>query len=113
MNPTNDLVQSNNVDTIIFSTEWWDRWPYTLPHVVESSWAKTLQVNLIASNLHDAMYNNSGSGIFTTEGTIDYHHDISISSEGKLIVSDIPIDLNGCMNTIFMLEMNQTYEIRL
>ena len=89
--PTNDLVQSNNVDTIIFSTEWWDRWPYTLPHIVEASWAKTLQVNLIASNVHDAMRNNSGSGIFTTEGAIDYHHDVSKNSKGKLIVAEIPV----------------------
>ena len=43
--PTVDLVTSNSsVDTIIFPTEWWDAYPHTLPHVVQASWAKALQV---------------------------------------------------------------------
>ena len=42
--PTVDQVASNGVDTIIFSTEWWDGYPYLLPHVVQASWAKALQV---------------------------------------------------------------------
>merc|ERR1711963_228439 len=89
--PTVDLVQTNNVDTIIFSTEWWDGYPYTLPHVDQASWAKGLQVNFIASNFHDATSNNSGSGLYTTESTIAYYHNISSSSEGKLIVAELPV----------------------
>ena len=42
--PTVDLVASNNVDTIIFPTEWWDEYPHQLPHVDQASWAKALQV---------------------------------------------------------------------
>ena len=42
--PTVDLVESNNVDTIIFPTEWWDEYPHQLPHVAQASWAKALQV---------------------------------------------------------------------
>ena len=42
--PTVDLVASNEVDTIIFPTEWWDEYPHQLPHVDQASWAKALQV---------------------------------------------------------------------
>ena len=42
--PTVDLVRTNNVDTIIFPTEWWDEYPHQLPHVDQASWAKSLQV---------------------------------------------------------------------
>ena len=44
--PTVDLVNTNNVDTIIFPTEWWDEYPHQLPHVDQASWAKALQVFL-------------------------------------------------------------------
>ena len=42
--PTVDLVTSNNIDTMIFPTEWWDEYPHQLPHVAQASWAKALQV---------------------------------------------------------------------
>ena len=52
--PTVDLVRTNNVDTIIFPTEWWDEYPHQLPHVDQASWAKSLQVlfhyTLISNN---------------------------------------------------------------
>lgn len=47
--PTVDLVESNNVDTIIFPTEWWDEYPHQLPHVAQASWAKALQVIISAA----------------------------------------------------------------
>ena len=43
--PTVDLVTSNKIDTMIFPTEWWDEYPHQLPHVVQASWAKALQVS--------------------------------------------------------------------
>ena len=42
--PTVDLVNSNKIDTMIFTTEWLDNFPYYLPHATCASWAKGLQV---------------------------------------------------------------------
>ena len=54
--PTVDLVESNNVDTIIFPTEWWDEYPHQLPHVAQASWAKALQVLIIIINSIMSLY---------------------------------------------------------
>ena len=54
--PTVDLVESNNVDTIIFPTEWWDEYPHQLPHVAQASWAKALQVLISAGGWKNELY---------------------------------------------------------
>merc|ERR1712223_134282 len=92
--PTVDLVSTNNVDTIIFPTEWWDEYPHQLPHVDQASWAKALQINWLGSNYHNPSAANSGSGIFTTEGTVNYYHNVSASSKGKLVVAEVPVHTN-------------------
>ena len=89
--PTVEQVAANGVDTIIFPTEWWDSYPYTLPHVMQASWGKALQVNWLGSNYHEPEVANSGSGIYTTEGTISYYHNISEHSKGKLLVAELPV----------------------
>ena len=34
---------------------------------------------------------NSGSGLYTTEGTVTYYHNVSVNSPGKLLVASLPI----------------------
>jgi len=92
--PTVDLVASNNIDTMIFPTEWWDEYPHQLPHVAQASWAKALQINWVGSNFHNPSKANSGSGLFTTEGVIDYYHDVSLNSGGKLVTAELPVHPN-------------------
>ena len=45
----------------------------------------------MGSNYHNATEANSGSGIYTTEGTVVYYHNVSLNSGGKLLVAELPI----------------------
>ena len=48
-------------------------------------------MNWLGSNFHNPEAANSGSGIFTTEGTISYYHNVSEYSKGKLVVAELPV----------------------
>lgn len=52
------------------------------------------QINWLGSNYHNPSAANSGSGIFTTEGTVNYYHNVSSSSKGKLVVAEVPVHPN-------------------
>jgi hypothetical protein len=43
--PTVSLVEKYNIDTMIFSTEWWDEYPHQIPTALFSAWSKSLQVH--------------------------------------------------------------------
>ena len=53
-----------------------------------------MQINWIGSNYHNPAAANSGSGIFTTEGTISYYHNVTKDSRGKLLVAELPVHPN-------------------
>ena len=53
-----------------------------------------MQINWIGSNFHNPAAANSGSGIFTTEGTISYYHNVTKNSKGKLLVAELPVHPN-------------------
>ena len=53
-----------------------------------------LQINWLGSNYHNATSANSGSGLFTTEGTVSYYHDVTENSGGKLITAELPVHPN-------------------
>ena len=53
-----------------------------------------MQINWIGSNYHNPAAANSGSGIFTTEGTISYYHNVTKNSKGKLLVAELPVHPN-------------------
>ena len=92
--PTDDLVYSSQVDTVLFSTYWTDVYPYFLSHANQASRAKALQVNFIGSNIHGPLPQNTGSGVYTTEGAINYYHNVSQNAGGKLVVGELPIHPN-------------------
>ena len=48
----------------------------------------------MGSNYHNPSAANSGSGIFTTEGTVNYYHNVSANSKGKLVVAEVPVHPN-------------------
>ena len=48
----------------------------------------------MGSNYHNPSAANSGSGIFTTEGTVNYYHNVSTNSKGKLVVAEVPVQPN-------------------
>ena len=50
-----------------------------------------IQINWIGANYHNATASNSGSGIFTTNGTMSYYHDVSMKSTGKLVLAALPV----------------------
>ena len=45
----------------------------------------------MGANLHIAAGASSGSGIYTTEGTVAYYHNVSVNSGGKLLVAELPV----------------------
>ena len=51
----------------------------------------TLQVNFLGSNIHGPSAQNTGSGIYTTQGAINYYHNVSTKAGGKLIVGELPV----------------------
>lgn len=52
------------------------------------------QINWVGSNFHNPSRANSGSGLFTTEGVIDYYHNVSLNSGGKLVTAELPVHPN-------------------
>lgn len=47
-------------------------------------------MNLLAANIHMPALGALGSGVYTSDGPIDYYYDDTASSEGRLIVVDVP-----------------------
>jgi len=60
--PVVDLVELEEVDTLLVPLYWWDLFPHQLAHSAEAAWARGLQVNLIAANNHNSDSWTSGSG---------------------------------------------------
>ncbi len=89
--PTASLVEEFDIDTLVFSTEWWYEYPHQIPHGIFQAYAMGLQINWLAANYHDTYYANTGSGLYTTEGTLEWYANISQFSGGKLLVSDMPV----------------------
>ncbi|PVD38302.1 hypothetical protein C0Q70_00914 [Pomacea canaliculata] len=63
---------------------------FTQRHRDSLAWARGNRVNLLAANIHMPALGALGSGVYTSDGPIDYYYDDTASSEGRLIVVDVP-----------------------
>lgn len=54
--PGHELVSQGLVDTILFSTSWYDQHPFMSANQFQWSWANAHSVNLLAANIHHPQF---------------------------------------------------------
>lgn len=89
-----NYVQKYDVETIIFSTYWFD--DICLLHSVEfqQAWALSNGVNFLASNIHQPGTGSLGSGIYSKYyGALKYSY--NPDGHSKLLVAKVPRTRNG------------------
>ncbi|XP_066103895.1 vascular non-inflammatory molecule 3-like [Saccopteryx bilineata] len=82
------LVDKFQVDSVLFSTAWYNLLPFISAVPFHSAWARTMRVNLLAANGHNTSMHRTGSGIYTPEGIKTYHYDMETES-GQLMLSEL------------------------
>lgn len=88
------LVQKYHVDNIIYPTFWIDSYPLYISIDVQSTWAKTFNVNLLAANIHSPSYGALGSGIYSgINGPLIYTYDTS-GNNSHLLIADLTSGLD-------------------
>ncbi|XP_061163359.1 pantetheinase-like [Saccostrea echinata] len=90
-NPVVVLMKERGVSNIAFPTAWMDTPPFLAAVQFHSAVAAAFGVNFLAANMHNPRYRFQGSGIYSPEGARAYYYNNSVSSGGKLLVSDLNI----------------------
>lgn len=89
--PGIDLVYDLKVDSLLFSTLWFDQQPSLLSHQYQQSWAMANNVNLLGANCKRIQDGTTGSGIYSgSQGAVVYEHSIK-PAVSKLMIATIPI----------------------
>lgn len=86
--PLKNLTKHHQIDTLIFSSWWFDELPFLTAPQFQLSLALTQKVNVLASNINILERSSVGSGIYTPNGIASYSHDIK-QGGSKLIISKI------------------------
>ncbi|KAM4692906.1 pantetheinase-like [Discoglossus pictus] len=86
--PAVALVMHHNVDTIIFTTAWFNTLPQYSAIQFHSSWAMAMGVNLLSSNIHNTSMKMTGSGIFSPDKLGPYYYNQD-TEEGHLVISEL------------------------
>lgn len=87
-NPAVLLVTHHNVDTIIFTTAWFNTLPQYSAIQFHSSWALAMRSNLLSSNIHNINLDMTGSGIFSPDKLGPYYYNKTVN-EGHLVISEL------------------------
>ncbi|KAI1286452.1 Pantetheinase [Halotydeus destructor] len=91
--PAVTLVEQYGVDTMLFSTHWYDQHPFLAAHQYQQGFAFTNQVNVIASNRKEMRRGTTGSGIYAGQnGAVVVEHSIHTGASSKLMIANIAID---------------------
>ncbi|XP_075453457.1 pantetheinase-like [Ascaphus truei] len=93
--PAVALVISHNVDTIIFTTAWFNLLPHFSAIEFHSSWAMGMGVNLLSSNIHNTSLHMTGSGIFSPDKLGPYYYNKD-TDEGRLVTSELKSHTRNC-----------------
>jgi len=88
--PAQILYRDMGIHDFIFTTAWGDELPFLAAVEVQESWARSLSVNLLASNYHLPSSGKLGSGIYGPDGFITYTSDPA--SGTKLLIVQVPKD---------------------
>ncbi|XP_061163464.1 pantetheinase-like [Saccostrea echinata] len=90
-NPVVVLMKERGVSNIAFPTAWIDTPPFLAAVQFHSAVAAGFGVNFLSANMHIPQDRFLGSGIYSPEGARTYYYNNSVSSGGKLLVSDLNI----------------------
>ncbi|KAM8946088.1 pantetheinase-like [Pelodytes ibericus] len=86
--PAITLVTQHNVDTIVFTTAWFNYLPHYSAVGFHSSWAMAMGTNLLSSNIHNTSRKMTGSGIFSPDKLGPYYSNKD-TDEGHLVISKL------------------------
>ncbi|XP_077342980.1 pantetheinase-like [Lithobates pipiens] len=87
-NPAVPLVSQHNVDTIIFTTAWFNLLPHYSAIQFHSAWAMSMRTNLLSSNIHNTSLGMTGSGVFSPDKLGPYYYNKDLD-EGQLVISEL------------------------
>ncbi|XP_053566919.1 pantetheinase [Bombina bombina] len=93
--PAVALVTQHNVDTVIFTTAWFNTLPHYSSIEFHSSWAMGMGVNLLSSNIHNSSLKMTGSGIFSPDNLGPYYYNKD-TDEGQLVISQLSSHPRNC-----------------
>lgn len=89
--PGHELVRRGLVDTVLFSTSWYDQFPFLSANQFQWSWANAHSVNLLAANIHYPQFGKKGSGLYAGSSgefeIVDF-----LDGESRVLVSNLPIN---------------------
>lgn len=85
--PAVDLIESYNIDTLIFPTWWYDEIPILTALQYQDGWSWAHKVNLISSNIQRPSLGSTGSGIFSGYNSV-YSSAGGLTS--KLVMGNLP-----------------------
>ncbi|KAM9493461.1 biotinidase [Clarias gariepinus] len=88
--PAVTLVEDMGIRQFVFPTAWMNQLPLLAAVQFHRSFSYSAGVTLLAANLRSAAFGMTGSGIYTPWHAL-YHHDISKSEVGKLLVLRVPV----------------------
>ncbi|XP_051872659.1 biotinidase [Pristis pectinata] len=87
--PAVSLIENYGVKQIVFPTAWNNQLPLLSAVELQQAFATAFSINLLAANQHHTERDMTGSGIYTPSLS-RYYYDME-SSEGKLLVAEVPI----------------------
>lgn len=84
------LVTKYNVTNIVYPTYWFDGYPFYVSLEIQERFARGLDINLLASNVHVPSIGSFGSGIYAGKhGHLAYTYSTYKSS--KILYADVPV----------------------
>ncbi|XP_063297254.1 pantetheinase-like [Pelobates fuscus] len=86
--PAITLVTQHNIDTVIFTTAWFNTLPHYSAVQFHSSWAMAMGTNLLSSNIHNTSMGMTGSGVFSPDELGPYYYN-KHTDEGHLVISKL------------------------
>lgn len=91
--PVIDLVEKHRVDTLVYSTYWFNYLPFVSAVQLQQAMAITHRVNFLAADVHLPADGTLGAGIFSgTRGALAYSN--VPDGVSKLIIATIPCNAN-------------------
>lgn len=88
--PAVTLVENTRPTTIAYPTFWFDQLPFLRANQYQDAWARTMKVNLLASNLREVITASTGSGIFTPTGPVVHEYTLKGGGHTVLMVANVP-----------------------
>lgn len=86
-----ELVRKYNVSNIVYPTYWFDGYPFYVSLEVQERFARTMDVNFLAANIHFPNIGAVGSGIYSGKyGHVDYTYNTGKASQ--VLYADLPLN---------------------